>query len=226
MYAEGRGETTAVDVDEKRMVSYGWVIVRGENYMRSRGKWAAMMLMSVASFGWSQAVTPGATNPGVKNPGATTPGATTQAQIGMVDLLTPKDVVAQGAEQLEKAKASVSGSSGVTLAKYPGHYTMITARAKSGGAEVHANFSDFLIVVDGEGTELTGGTVVDPKEGENGEIRGVRLEGATAHSLHKGDILHITAGTPHQAIEAPGQTITIFVIKVQKPAVEASVAAK
>jgi mannose-6-phosphate isomerase-like protein (cupin superfamily) len=184
--------------------------------MRLMGKWVAVMLMSGASFGWSQAVTPG----------ATTPGATTQAQIGVVDLLTPKDVVAQGAEQLEKAKASASGSSGVTLAKYPGHYTMITARAKSGGAEVHANFSDFLIVVDGEGTELTGGTVVDPKEGENGEIRGVRLEGATAHSLHKGDILHITAGTPHQAIEAPGQTVTIFVIKVQKPAVEGNVAAK
>jgi mannose-6-phosphate isomerase-like protein (cupin superfamily) len=211
MYAEGLDETTAVDVDGKRMVSYGWVIVRGENYMRSMGKWVAIVLMSGASFGWSQAVTP---------------GATTQAQIGVVDLLTPKDVVAQGAEQLERAKASASGSSGATLAKYPGHYTMITARAKSGGAEVHANFSDFLIVVDGEGTELTGGTVVDPKEGENGEIRGVCLEGATAHSLQKGDILHITAGTPHQAIEAPGQTITIFVIKVQKPAVEGSVAAK
>ncbi|NYF89309.1 hypothetical protein RBB79_07140 [Tunturiibacter empetritectus] len=165
----------------------------------------------MVSAGWSQ---------------ATTPGAVTQAQVGLVDLLTPSDVATRGAEQLEKAKASANGSSGVTLEKYPAHYTMITARAKSGGAEVHAYYSDFLIVVDGEGTELTGGTVVDAKEGENGETRGSHLEGATAHVLHKGDILHITAGTPHQAIEGPGQTITIFVIKVEKPAVKGSVAAK
>jgi mannose-6-phosphate isomerase-like protein (cupin superfamily) len=163
------------------------------------------------SAGWSQ---------------TTTPQAATQAQVGLVNLLTPTDVATRGAEQLAKARASAGGSSGVTLAKYPGHYTMISARVKSGGAEVHANYSDFLIVVDGEGTELTGGTVVDAKQGENGETRGSRLEGATAQALHKGDILHITAGTPHQAIEGPGQTITIFVIKVEKPEVEGSGAAK
>ena len=150
----------------------------------------------------------------------------TQPTPATVDLLTPGDVATLGAAQLAKAKESANGSAGVTLAKYPGHYTMITARSKSGGAEVHAHFSDFLIVVDGEGTELTGGTVVDPKEGADGETRGLRLEGATPHALHKGDVIHITAGTPHQAIEAPGQTITIFVIKVEKPAAESGVAAR
>jgi mannose-6-phosphate isomerase-like protein (cupin superfamily) len=103
---------------------------------------------------------------------------------------------------------------------------MISARSKSGGAEVHAHFSDFLIVVDGEGTELTGGTVVEPKEGADGETRGLRLEGATSHALHKGDVIHIPAGTPHQAIEAPGQTLTLFVIKVETPSVATGTAAK
>ncbi|WP_158941460.1 hypothetical protein [Granulicella sp. S190] len=157
----------------------------------------------VTSVGWSQAVTP---------------GAAPQVVVGPVELLTSKDMTAQGAEQLEKAKTSAAGSSSTVLAKYPGHYTMMSARTKSGGAEVHANYSDFLIVLDGDGTELTGGTVVDPKQGMNGETRGLRLEGATAHTLHKGDILHIPAGTPHQAIEVPGQTITIFVIKAEQPA--------
>jgi quercetin dioxygenase-like cupin family protein len=138
-----------------------------------------------------------------------------------VDLLTSSEIAAQSAAQLAKAQQSDSGSASVILKKYPGHYTMISSRTKSGGAEVHAHFSDFLIVVDGEGTELTGGTVVDPKEGPDGETRGTRLEGATSHTLHKGDVIHIEAGTPHQAIEAPGQTLTLLVIKVEKPAVEA-----
>jgi mannose-6-phosphate isomerase-like protein (cupin superfamily) len=165
------------------------------------------MCVTMTAAGWSQ-------------------GAQTQAAAPTVDLLTSGAVAAWGLTQLSEARQSESGSAGMTLNKYPGHYTMISARTKSGGAEVHANFSDFLIVIDGEGTELTGGTVVDPKEGPNGETRGLRLEGATSHALHKGDVIHIPAGTPHQAIEAPGQTLTLFVIKVEKPAVEAGAAAK
>lgn len=123
----------------------------------------------------------------------------------------------RGKALLEQARQG-SGSAGITLAHYPGHYTMLTARIASGGAEQHNHFADFLFVVDGEGTELTGGTIVDPREGAGGEVRGKRLEGATPHLLHKGDVIHIPAGTPHQSIEAPGQTITIYVVKVEEPA--------
>lgn len=131
------------------------------------------------------------------------------------------DQLAERGKALVQQAKSGSGSAGITLSRYPGHYTMLTARSASGGAEVHGHFADFLIVVDGEGTELTGGTVVDPKNNPNGEIRGTRLDGATPHVLHKGDVIHIPAGTPHQAIEAPGQTITIFVIKIEEPATTA-----
>jgi mannose-6-phosphate isomerase-like protein (cupin superfamily) len=175
--------------------------------MRRTMLYGIAMCVTMASTGWSQEMK-------------------TQDAPPTVELLTPADFAALGAAQLIKAKQSDSGSAGVTLAKYPGHYTMISARSKSGGAEVHAHFSDFLIVVDGEGTELTGGTVVEPKEGPDGETRGLRLEGATSHTLHKGDVIHIPAGTPHQAIEAPGQTLILFVIKVEKPAIETNAAAK
>lgn len=133
------------------------------------------------------------------------------------ELLNLNELAQRGRALLDKARQS-GGSAGITLSRYLGHYTMLTARTASGGAELHQHFADFLIVVDGEGTELTGGTIVDPKTNPGGEIRGTRLEGATPHALHRGDVLHIPAGTPHQSIEAPGQTITIFVIKVEQPA--------
>jgi mannose-6-phosphate isomerase-like protein (cupin superfamily) len=132
------------------------------------------------------------------------------------EVLNFDELAQRGKALLDQAKQG-SGSAGITLARYDGHYTMLTARTASGGAELHTHWSDFLIVVDGEGTEMTGGTIVDRKEGANGEIRGKTLEGATPHLLHKGDVIHIPAGTPHQSIEAPGQTITIFVIKVEAP---------
>ncbi len=133
------------------------------------------------------------------------------------EVLDTAALITQGKALLDKAQAG-SGSSGVTLAEYIGHKTMLTARVKSGGAEQHTRFADFLFVLDGGGTELTGGTIADRKDGADGEIRGSRLEGATAHVLHKGDILHIPAGVPHQAIEAPGETLIVYVIKVEETA--------
>lgn len=132
------------------------------------------------------------------------------------EVLNMDALAEQGKSLLEKARAG-SGSAGITLANYRGHYTMLTARTKSGGGELHKHFADFLFVIDGEGTELTGGTMVNGRELPGGEVHGTSLEGATPHALHKGDVIHIPAGTPHQAIEAPGQTITIYVIKVEVP---------
>jgi quercetin dioxygenase-like cupin family protein len=150
-------------------------------------------------------------------------GARANAQAQPQPPITTTPEVLNFAELVQRGKALVeqarqgSGSAGITLARYQGHYTMLTARTGSGGGELHAHYSDFLIVLDGEGTEMTGGTMVDPKEGPNGETRGKTLEGATPHVLHKGDVIHIPAGTPHQAIEAPGQSIIIYVIKVEAP---------
>ena len=146
-----------------------------------------------------------------------------QAQAGPPVITTTPEVLnfdelaKRGKALLDQAKQG-SGSAGITLSRYNGHYTMLTARTASGGAELHQHYADFLIVVDGQGTEMTGGTIVDPKTNPGGEIRGKTLEGATPHILHKGDVIHIPAGTPHQAIEGPGQSIIIYVIKVEEPA--------
>jgi mannose-6-phosphate isomerase-like protein (cupin superfamily) len=147
----------------------------------------------------------------VNPPTPVVPVIQTQPEVLNLDALTE-----QGKALLEKARTG-NGSAAITLANYKGHYTMLTARTKSGGGELHKCFADFLFVIDGEGTELTGGTIVNAKESPNGEVHGTALEGATAHALHKGDVIHVPAGTPHQAIEAPGQSITIYVIKVQDP---------
>jgi mannose-6-phosphate isomerase-like protein (cupin superfamily) len=147
---------------------------------------------------------------------ATPPPPAAPVIVTSPEVLNFDTLAAQGEELLAKARAG-NGSSGITLANYKGHYTMLTARTKSGGGELHGHYADFLFVIAGEGTELTGGTMMNPKDLPDGEVRGTGLEGATPHVLHKGDVIHIPAGTPHQAIQAPGQTITIYVIKVRDP---------
>jgi len=149
--------------------------------------------------------------------GATPPTPPAAPAIQTVpEVLNLEALAVQGEALLARARAG-NGSTGITLANYKGHYTMLTARTKSGGGELHQHYADFLFVIAGEGTELTGGTLLNPKDQPDGEVRGTGVEGATPHVLHKGDVIHIPAGTPHQAIEAPGQSITIYVIKVREP---------
>ena len=140
--------------------------------------------------------------------------ANAQTPIGPAEALSMTEMLAKSKPLM--AEAVEKGSSGITLAKYPEHYTMLTVRTKSGGGEQHAHFADFLFVIDGEGTEMTGGTMVDGKDTGEGEIRGKTLEGATPHALKKGDWIHIPAGTPHQAVMAAGKTLTLYVVKVEE----------
>ena len=143
--------------------------------------------------------------------------ATAPPNAPTVQLWTSADLNQQAKSLLAQA-AAANGSAGATLTRLPNQYTMLTTRDRSGGAELHGLWCDYLIVLQGEGVELTGGSIVDRREEADREVRGARLEGAESHPLHKGDVIFIPAGTPHQAIEAPGQNLTLFVIKTPAPA--------
>lgn len=121
----------------------------------------------------------------------------------------------QGRVLVEQARKG-SGSAGTPLSKYRNSFTSLAVRTVDGGGEVHKKLSDFLFVIDGEGTELVGGTMVDPKEGANGEVRGTRIDGATPHALKKGDMIHVPAGVPHQQLVAKGKSLVVYVIKVEE----------
>ena len=148
---------------------------------------------------------------GAQNTTASQPSAPT------VQFWTSNDLSQQARGLLAQAGAS-DGTASATLTRLPNQYTMLITRTRSGGAELHNQWCDYLIVMDGEGVELTGGTIVDRREDADGEVRGTRVEGAQSHSLHKGDIIFIPAGTPHQAIEPSGKSLTVFVIKSAAPA--------
>lgn len=126
------------------------------------------------------------------------------------------------AELLERAKhlrqlaAQGEGSASETLDKYPGHYTMLAFRSRSGGGELHEHFADLFYILDGHATLTTGGAVVDPKTTAPGETRGASVKGGTSQELKAGDVVHIAAGVPHQMRVADGESVTYFVVKIQE----------
>lgn len=132
--------------------------------------------------------------------------------------VTRAELLKHGQDLMEKAGKAANGNVSVTLEKYPDHFTMLSARTKSGGGELHEHFADIFIILEGEATEVTGGHLVDESgSSATGERRGTRVEGGVEHPMRPGDIVHIAPGTPHQTVLAPGKTLLYYVVKVQQP---------
>jgi len=149
--------------------------------------------------------------------------AASQTAPGAVDptisLLPNAEIESQAKVLMEKARQSPTGIATVTLETYPGHSVMLVARAKTGPVEVHANWNDVMFVLEGEATEVTGGTVVGGTlDAATGETRGTGIEGGTRTQVAKGDVVHIPPNTPHWAVLAPGKTMLMCVVKVAAPA--------
>ena len=62
---------------------------------------------------------------------------------------------------------------------------------------VHPNQAEYVIVVAGNGTMVSGGRLIDPITTNPTLIEGSRIEGGTTRALHTGDVFLIPAGTPH-----------------------------
>ena len=101
---------------------------------------------------------------------------------------------------------------GAPLLELPGYKVNPSRRDAPGVAEVHLWETDVVYVVDGAATLVTGGTTVDPKETEPGQIRGTSIEGGESHELAPGDVVVIPNGVPHwfKEVQAP---FLYFVVK-------------
>jgi len=93
---------------------------------------------------------------------------------------------------------------------------MLSFRGRDGVAELHENFADLFIVLDGRATLVTGGTVVGAETIAPGEIRGSSIEGGVEQPLRAGDIAHVPAGVPHHMLINGDKTFTSFVVKIEQ----------
>src|SRR5438270_508335 len=78
-----------------------------------------------------------------------------------VDYRSQPSLEQLGRELMRASASASSGNVSVTLDKFPTHFTMLSTRVKSGGAELHKNFADIFVVLDGAASEVTGGTIIE-----------------------------------------------------------------
>ena len=70
-------------------------------------------------------------------------------------------------------------------------------RASVGAAAVHETEAEIFYVIDGSGTMVTGGKLVNEKRTNAENLSGTAIEGGTSQPMAKGDFLIVPENTPH-----------------------------
>ena len=113
---------------------------------------------------------------------------------------------------IERGAVAAAFAKGMPLLEVDGYKIHASRREGPGLAEVHDWETDVVYVLEGSATVVTGGTVVDGKVTESGQVRGATIQGGETRRIGKGDVMVIPAGVPHWFKEVSGP-LTYFVVK-------------
>ena len=83
-------------------------------------------------------------------------------------------------------------------------------------ASVHGAEAELIMVLDGAGTITTGGSLVDPANGTNGNISGKDITGGTPQHLAKGDMLMVPQGTAHMMVPDAGGAFVLATLHLPR----------
>ncbi|PYS53078.1 MAG: hypothetical protein DMG13_13980 [Acidobacteria bacterium] len=111
-------------------------------------------------------------------------------------------------------KVSATMAKGGAIIEDPG-LRVLANRREAGEAELHEKTNHLFIIVEGEATFVTGGTMVGAKQTAPDERRASKIEGGQTHHLSKGDVITIPAKTPHWWKEVSTKTVAYYAVNIQ-----------
>jgi mannose-6-phosphate isomerase-like protein (cupin superfamily) len=126
----------------------------------------------------------------------------------------PPALYTAGTDIISVLAAAAGGRGGMAASRIEvsDHYRInLILRTEAAGAIVHRPGTELHYVTDGAGTLVTGGIVVRPAGGGQGNI-----EGGLARDVTVGDAILIPEGTPHQYTAVEG-SITYLEVRFNVP---------
>jgi mannose-6-phosphate isomerase-like protein (cupin superfamily) len=111
-------------------------------------------------------------------------------------------------------QASAVMAKGGPIVSDPG-LIVLANRREAGAVEYHEHTNHIFIIVDGEGTFITGGTMVGAKRTSPDQMTATSLEGGQTFHLTKGDVITIPAKTPHWWKEISTKTVGYYAINIE-----------
>ncbi len=125
-------------------------------------------------------------------------------------------VLLERAAYLRKLAMLGEGSASETIKEYQGYKATLYIQVRNGMAEMHGEFDEIFIVLDGHAILASGGTLEKGQQSAPGEMRAPAIIGGSRQELQAGDVLHVSAGTPHQVLLCGDDTLSCLVVKIRK----------
>jgi mannose-6-phosphate isomerase-like protein (cupin superfamily) len=142
------------------------------------------------------------------------------AAVGLVGLLSSAFWAQRGQAPAGPPKTSVITAAEVAalIAKSPadrnalgqrmlqlGQYNInLEHRVMNNAASVHEKEAELFYVIEGSGTIVTGGKLVDEKRTNDTNLSGTSIEGGETRKISKGDWVLVPEGVPHQIPNVDG----------------------
>jgi mannose-6-phosphate isomerase-like protein (cupin superfamily) len=111
-------------------------------------------------------------------------------------------------------KVSAVMAKGGAIVNDPG-LIVLANRREVGQVEYHEHTNHIFIMVEGEATFVTGGTMVGAKRTSPEQMVATSIEGGETHHLSKGDVITIPAKTPHWWKEIPTKTVAYYAVNIE-----------
>jgi mannose-6-phosphate isomerase-like protein (cupin superfamily) len=130
--------------------------------------------------------------------------------------MSDKDIMAL----VDKAKADRKGEAPVTaepILLLTPYRAQLEYRPIGAGAAVHTQDAELMVVLQGAGNIITGGTLVDGKQVNAYNMSGPSIAGGEDHNVVKGDMILIPPNTPHQVTPSGGAPIVLMTMHVPYP---------
>ena len=134
----------------------------------------------------------------------------------MKDFSSSADVTALIAKAKSDRKGNLPVVSQRLLSLAP-YNANLEYRAAVGPASVHEREAEIFYVIDGSGTLMTGGKLVNETRSNPANLSGTAVEGGTSRSVGKGDFFVVPENTPHWFSEIHG-VLVLMSLHVPRPA--------
>jgi mannose-6-phosphate isomerase-like protein (cupin superfamily) len=121
-----------------------------------------------------------------------------QAQPAQVLIVPAADLAALIAKQ----PADRNGSA--TFMQLDPYKVNMEHRVVDQAASVHEKEAEFFYVIDGAGTLVTGGKLVDEKRTNDANLSGTSISGGVTKQIRKGDFVLVPQGVPHHFPKVEG----------------------
>lgn len=119
---------------------------------------------------------------------------------------------------IARAKASLQPGQATApplpLVRVPGYRAVVEYRVSPTPATSHDRDAEFMYVLEGSGTLVMGGTLVDPHRPNAANIIGSGISGGTSHALAPGSFIFVPKGVPHHFAQIGSDGLSVVTMHI------------